>query len=248
MLGAAQYKLARGSHAPDNPDEDVCLVEAAIIAAGFERRGVGRAQDCPACFSRVLAQYAILLNDAMPDDLRNELLLPFVTRLAGTADRASAEATRAAFIAVRTVNTILPSMLQRMPRYFTTARQCQSVTNIREIQSVLFPIRSSATRTDPDAKPIHCLINATFQLRICPVISANSSGHAARWASEEVLSPRAVWAIATDILYGAINLGNSRPPESMPVRTASMTNPKPTALVARVPSELSQADRELEFA
>jgi hypothetical protein len=98
MLGTAQYKLSRGSHAPDDPDEDVCLVEAAIIAAGFERRKVDFVNDCPPCFSRVLARYAILLNDAMPDDLRNEFLVPFVTRLAGTAASKDIEDARERFI------------------------------------------------------------------------------------------------------------------------------------------------------
>jgi hypothetical protein len=98
MLGTAQFELSRGPHAPDDQDKEVCLVEAAIIAAGFERRKVNLLNDCPPCFSRVLARYAILLNDGMPDNLRTELLLPFVTRLAGTAAAPDIEAAREQFI------------------------------------------------------------------------------------------------------------------------------------------------------
>jgi hypothetical protein len=236
MLRTAPFKLAYGSHSTDDPDNGVCLVEAAIIATGFERREVRRAQDCPPCFSRVLAQYAIRLNDGMPDDLRNELLLPFVTRLAGTADGEHLESARASFIAVRTVNTIHAPILYNMPGFVSAARQCQSVIHIREILSLLLPIQSPATRTDLVAKSIRCIINAAIEARSSPSLSANCSGHAAISASKAVLSPRTLWAIATDILDGAIKLGNLSPAENMPAWRASMTNMKPTTLAA-VPGE-----------
>ena len=172
MLGTAQYKLSRGSHAPDDPNEDVCLVEAAIIAAGFERRKLNSLDDCPSCFSRVLARYAIELNDAMPDDLRNELLVPFVTRLAGTAASKDIEDARQRFI----------------------DEQCESVA--QALQS----------------------------------------------------NPRMMWMMAALILDGAIRLGNLSPAQDMLDMIASATSMKNTTLAAGVRGEVSQADRELEFA
>jgi hypothetical protein len=56
----------------------------------------------------------------MPDDLRQELLVPFFTRLAGTADSSEIEVKRAMHIVVQIVKRILPIALRaanlRKPR------------------------------------------------------------------------------------------------------------------------------------
>src|SRR5580692_465217 len=104
------WRLLSGSHDFPSPDGGTCINEAAIVAAGFEYKKVGSAKDCPPCFSRVIAQYAIALNDKMPDAFRNELLMPFVTRLSGTADTKEVEQQRIEFIVlegVRKINTYI---------------------------------------------------------------------------------------------------------------------------------------------
>ena len=75
------WNLLSGSH--DFPGEDggTCINEAAIVAAGFEYKKISSASDCPPCFSRPIAAYAITLNDKIPDAIRNEFLKPFVMRL-----------------------------------------------------------------------------------------------------------------------------------------------------------------------
>ena len=71
------FRLAKGSH--DDPTGGVvCLVEAALLHSGFRYKAIRTAYDAPACFSWIIAHYAISLNDQMPDDLRQELLLPFI--------------------------------------------------------------------------------------------------------------------------------------------------------------------------
>jgi hypothetical protein len=107
-----QWRLLEGSHEFPGPDGGTCLNEAAIVAAGFKYRAVKNAEDCPPCFSRVIATYAIRLNDLMPDDLRQDLLMPFVVRLAGTADNDAKEIERAQYIVVQTVERILPLALR----------------------------------------------------------------------------------------------------------------------------------------
>src|SRR5262245_22059723 len=97
------WRLLANSHKFPGPDGGTCINEAAIVAAGFEYRAVGSANDCPRCFSRVIAEYALRLNDAMPDDLRQALLTPYVVRLAGTADTQEIEVKRVIHIAVQTV-------------------------------------------------------------------------------------------------------------------------------------------------
>ena len=105
------WKLLKGSHGFPGPDGGTCINEAAIVAADFKYRAVKNADDCPPCFSRPISAYIIRINDAMPDDLRQELLMPFVTRLAGTADKPEIEIARAQLMAIRTVRDVLPMAL-----------------------------------------------------------------------------------------------------------------------------------------
>src|SRR3954464_8914509 len=88
------WKLNAGSHEFPGPNGGTCINEAAIVAAGFPYRAVKNVEDMPPCFSRVIAQYALVLNDRMPDDERQQLV-PYVMRLAGTADTPAVEMRRA---------------------------------------------------------------------------------------------------------------------------------------------------------
>jgi hypothetical protein len=127
-----KVKLAKGGHKEINADGEVCVNEAAILAAGFEHRKVRQANDCPSCFSRVIAQYAIILNDRMPNNLRNELLTPFILRLAGTADRPAVELARLTFIVLQSMRKINSYFLCQTMDYADLARQCERVHTIPE--------------------------------------------------------------------------------------------------------------------
>lgn len=104
------WRLLAGSHAFPGPDGGTCINEAAIVAAGLPYRAITRTEDCPPCFSRPLAAYALGLNDAMPDHERGRLLA-FVLRLSGSADAPEVEAERIAFLALESVRRILPPLL-----------------------------------------------------------------------------------------------------------------------------------------
>ena len=92
------FRLAKGSH--DDPTGGaVCLVEAALLHGGFRYKAIKTAYDAPTCFSWIITHYAISLNDQMPDDLRHELLLPFVGRLAWTRRDSGTEQRRLKYIA-----------------------------------------------------------------------------------------------------------------------------------------------------
>ena len=107
------WKLLCGSHGFPGPDGGTCINEAAIVAAGFEYRRVCHSSSCPPCFSQPISAFCIGINDAMPDDLRQELLMPFVTRLAGTRDKRSVEVKRAKLIVFRTIREVLPVALRQ---------------------------------------------------------------------------------------------------------------------------------------
>src|SRR5712691_11694238 len=87
----ANFRLARGSHKQPNKGGNICVNEAAVIAAGFQYREIRDVSCLTDCFSRPVSEYAIYLNDFMMHRVRNELLVPFITRLPGTSD-ASAHA------------------------------------------------------------------------------------------------------------------------------------------------------------
>lgn len=92
------WDLKEGSHGFPGPDGGTCINEAAIVARGFEYRQVKGVADLPPCFSRVIGGFALHLNDAMGDDQRNRLLMPFVVRLAGTKDKKASESDRGKYI------------------------------------------------------------------------------------------------------------------------------------------------------
>src|SRR5499426_3853456 len=126
------WKILRGSHEFPGPDGGTCVNEAAIVAAGYPYTPVRRIDDCPASFSRPLALYAMCLNEiVLSDALRQELLMPFVTRLSGSADTLETYMERVALILRRTVAEILPEAFEWAGRA-REARRCRSVTTVQE--------------------------------------------------------------------------------------------------------------------
>jgi hypothetical protein len=131
------WKILRGSHEFPGPDGGTCVNEAAIVAAGYPYTPVRRIDDCPASFSRPLALYAMCLNEiVLNDDLRQELLIPFVTRLAGSADTLEIDMERVALILRRTVAEILPEALEWAGRS-REARRCRAVATVQEAITVV---------------------------------------------------------------------------------------------------------------
>src|SRR5712692_11773999 len=103
----ANFRLARGSHKQPNKGGNICVNEAAVIAAGFQYREIKDVSCLPDCFSRPVSEYAIYLNDFMMHRVRNELLVPFISRLPGTSDAPWVEEERARLIVVETVRRIV---------------------------------------------------------------------------------------------------------------------------------------------
>lgn len=121
------WRLLKGSHAFPGPDGGTCINEAAIVAAGLPYRTIRGTEDCPPCFSRPLAAYALGLNDAMPEAERQGMMV-FVLRLSGSADRPEIEAARTRFLALESVRRILPPLLDRAGLPALAAR-CEIATD-----------------------------------------------------------------------------------------------------------------------
>lgn len=138
------WKLLSGSHDFPGPDGGTCINEAAIVAAGFKYKKISCAADCPPCFSRPIAAYAIKLNNSMPDGLRQKLLIPFVTRLAGTADTKEMELKRGQFMVVEHVKRIRPLFCETRFNRPDLAAKCRAVSTIWECREVAQEVRKVA--------------------------------------------------------------------------------------------------------
>jgi hypothetical protein len=136
------WKLLRGSHEFPGPDGGTCINEAAIVAAGYPYRPIYRVRDLPASFSRPIALFALCLNDTLEDELRQELLVPFVTRLAGSADVAKIAMERAELILRRIVAEVLAPALARAG-YTEIAERCRSLRPPTELVAIAKSLRTS---------------------------------------------------------------------------------------------------------
>lgn len=130
-----EWKLLRGSHEFPGPDGGTCINEAAIVAAGYPYRAVYCVKDLPTSFSRPISMLALCLNDTLEDDLRQQLLEPFVTRLAGSVDTPKVEMTRAELMLHRTVAEIVSPALARAG-YVELADRCRSVRTPTELVEI----------------------------------------------------------------------------------------------------------------
>jgi hypothetical protein len=122
------WRLLKGSHEFPGSAGGTCVTEAALVAAGFKYQKIDKPEDCPVCFSRPIVRYAIRLNDNMPDKLRQELLIPFVTRLAGTADQSIVEMGRQNFIVRQQVRGLLALVCREVFKRRYLSQACSRVT------------------------------------------------------------------------------------------------------------------------
>jgi hypothetical protein len=195
LYRALNWKLQAGSHDFPGPDGGTCINEAAIVAAGMQYRAIGSADDCPPCFSRTIAAYCIKLNDRMPDAIRNELLMPFVTRLSGTADTPEVEFQRATFMAIATVQRILPIMLRVRGRE-DLAQMCASMTTLQEAREIAQKVRAAAA----DAAAAYAAAYADAAAAYAAAYAYAAAAYAAAYADA---ADAAAYADAADAAYAA---------------------------------------------
>jgi hypothetical protein len=213
------WKLLSGSHDFPGPDGGTCINEAAIVAAGFEYRAISSAADCPPCFSRAIAAYAIRLNDSMASALRQELLMPFVTRLAGTAD-AENENVRSEYLVVQTVKRILPVAL-RANGLIEHAKNCEAAETAGEANAAAdaaayAAVYAADAAANAAAWAAANAAYATAKAAANAAYAAAIAADAAAWAAANDATDatdaadaarRQIFTIAVAILDEAIRLG-----------------------------------------
>jgi len=208
FIRLTRFNLARGSH--EQPDGNICVTEAAIIAAGLEYRAIKSAEDCPPCFSHIITEYAIGLNDRMPADLRNELLKPFVHRLAGTSGTDEIERRRLEYIVLETVRRINAHVCRYAIKREGFAERCEKVGAIKDIKALM----TELVRVSPPPG-IGLEEHSIFFDALCAARRAADFSNGAfpataasvAKAATRVCEPRKIFTLATTILDGAIQLG-----------------------------------------
>lgn len=88
-----------------------CVNEAVLVAAGFAYREVTRILDLPWSFCRVFSQYALTLNDALPEGDPLDRLRPFTARLPGRSDGRRLADIRATHLALQAARDFAPLAL-----------------------------------------------------------------------------------------------------------------------------------------
>ena len=99
LEGWLDWQLKHGSHDFPGPDGGTCINEAAIVVAGLAYREVLSISDLPESFCPVISQFALTLNDAMPEGDALNQLRPFAAKLSGSADTRAKAHERARFLA-----------------------------------------------------------------------------------------------------------------------------------------------------
>ena len=204
------WRLLAGSHPFPGPDGGTCINEAALVAAGLPYRAIRSSADCPPCFSRPLAAYALGLNDAMPDRERPRLMA-FVLRLSGSADGPAVEAERTAFLATESIRRLLPPLLERAG-LGEIAQDCAAAISPVEALSAA---RRAAWRGGALAEAASmrrawiagAFAAAVSRTATAAVRSATDPRCAAEIAEGAAPFAAGTWARAVDILDAALSIG-----------------------------------------
>ncbi|WP_027171520.1 hypothetical protein [Methylobacterium sp. 10] len=208
------WRLLAGSHPFPGPDGGTCINEAAIVAAGLPYQTIRSSLDCPPCFSRPLAAYALGLNDAMPDEQRPRLMA-FVLRLSGSADIYPIEERRMQFLALESIRRILPPLLDRAG-FADLAARCDEA---RELDAGVSAARDAAWRGSAVAQAASqrrdwrrgALASAIGRSAAAAVRSANDARCAAEVAEGAASFTEGVWDSAVTILEQALAIGRQAP-------------------------------------
>lgn len=208
------WRLLAGSHAFPGPDGGTCINEAAVVAAGLPYKAIKATEDCPPCFSRPLAAYALGLNDAMPDAERPRLMA-FVLRLSGSADGEAVEAERTEFLALESVRRILPPLLDRAGLPALAARcenaiggtEAMAAARSAESQGAVLAQAASHRRAWLDG----ARLSAVSRTATAAVKAFGDARCAAEVAEGAAPFAEGIWPIAVAILDEALAIGRQAP-------------------------------------
>lgn len=216
------FRLAKGAHASPSGLGDLCVNEAAIVAAGFAYQMVGQAEHMPPCFSRVIAEYALTLNDSMPDDERQKLK-PFILRLANTADTPNVERQRAEYLAMQAVTVFVATALDAA-RLSAHAARCRGATTLVEAEAAAraAAFAARAEVMEPARAAVAAAVAAAGEWTVAPRAAARAAGAAAAAVAGG-------WGAALAALDGVLAIGKQADPLDLAIAVNRLDNAKQAA-------------------
>lgn len=208
------WRLLKGSHAFPGPDGGTCINEAAMVAVGLPYRAITASEDCPPCFSRPLAAYALGLNDAMPEAERQGLMA-FVLRLSGSADTPAVEAARTAFLALESARRILPPLLDAAGLPALAAR-CETASDAGAARVALRVAEMQGGALSHAAAGRHAWIvgaraSAVSRTATAALRAFDDPRSAAEVAEGAAPFAEGTWQIALGLLDAALRIGRQAP-------------------------------------
>ena len=219
LTDLCDWQLKTGSHKWPGPDGGTCINEAAIIAAGFAYKSVASASDCPPCFSPVISAYLIAVNDRMRDAPRQKLM-PFVTRLSGSADTPDVERLRLEYIVIETVRRIV-AMAMDAAGLTDQAAKCRAVKTFAEAAATAANAAADAAKAAATAAKYaataakYAAMAATAaKYAVTAAKAAIDAKYAAKYAATAATASAATAAVAAiddhciAIVEGALAIGN----------------------------------------
>lgn len=223
------WTLQKGSHPFPGPDGGTCINEAALVAAGFEYRAINSAADMPACFSRVIAQYALSLNDRLPDQ-QLTLLKPYILRLAGTADTPDIERERAKYLAMQAVTVFAASALDAAGLH-ELAATCRAAKTLREAYAAAWtaaPLSAVSAAALSAVKAASAAQGAGTPKaeEMAAASAAVSAAEAAEITAKAVRRATTVWNDALAALDGVLAIGRQAEPIEPPLALERMERAK----------------------
>lgn len=160
-----------------NAAREWCAMEAVAYIAGEPW------SDSPACVCPTLASFGRAWNDALPDTLRNELLLPLIPRFVGTAGGERLAERRAMLAVDWLVRSYTPAALRRAGLTDQAARlaglpEITGMAQVAAIRGVLLAVQADAEAARAAA--------------------AQAAGEAGFGSQQDRVSAVAAWDLARD--------------------------------------------------
>jgi hypothetical protein len=178
----AGLTLGKGAH--PTPDAGMCLMEAVAYV-----RGVAHT-DHPACVAPLLGEMGRSLNDVLPDDLRQQLVL-VIPDLPGTAGDGHDE--QRSYMALDwLIRTWLPAWLDLSPACREDAAKVRELGRIVDL--------ASAERAGPVVRQAQTTAAAAGAAAWA---AAGAAAGAAAWAAAGAAARDAAWAAAWDAAWDA---------------------------------------------
>lgn len=178
--------LHHGAHSPS--DAQMCAMEAVAFVAGEPW------SDHPQCASPVIGAFMRAWNDGLPDDERNALLLPLISRLVGTRGSQALEERRSLMAADWLVREHTPAWLELAGLKDQSAmlRALPEITSMAQVPSIRGPLeavrKGAAAAWDAAGEAARAAARAAAGAAAWAA-AGDAAGAAARAAAWDALKP-----------------------------------------------------------